>query len=298
MRKDEGIKIITFCLIGNLLLLALKGSVGLFFGSQALTADAVNSAGDALASLVVLLGLRYAMRPRDEDHHYGHGKMEALVSLFVGIFILVGTGFLIYDVVTSIINMEMAQPSFFALGAAAVSLVLKGVMYKITSDAGKRLNSIAIMASARDHKNDIFATSGAVIATILVIVGARFGFESLLLYAEPIIAGLISLFIIKTAVEIIIEASKMLLDAAPSKRTVDELKQIIADTEGVVRISWVMCRQMGRGLLVDAAVEVLADISVLSGHDIGDEVKFGIMARFPEVTDVVVHVNPCDTNCK
>ncbi len=292
MKKDAGIKIITFCLIGNIVLMLLKGSVGLVFGSQVLSADAVNSAGDVMSSLVILLGLRYALKPHDEDHHYGHGKMEALVSLFVGIFILVGIGFLVRSIIVTIIANEAMQPSYIALIAAVISVAVKVVMYKKTSDAGKTLNSIAIMTSAKDHKNDIIATSGAVVAISLALVGARFGVSFLLMYAEPVMAGIIALFIIKTGIEIIIESSKMLLDAAPDKEIVEDLKSIIAGVDGVEGLSWVKCRKMGRGLLVDAAIEVLGCIKVEEGHEIGDEVKFAIMARYPEVADVVIHINP------
>ncbi|MBT3320243.1 MAG: cation transporter [Clostridia bacterium] len=292
MQKDAGIKIITFCLIGNIVLLALKGSVGLVFSSQVLTADAVNSAGDVMSSLVVLLGLRYALKPHDEDHHYGHGKMEALVSLFVGIFILVGIGFLVRSIIITVIESEIVQPSYIALIAAVVSVAVKVVMYKKTSTAGKSLNSIAIMTSAKDHKNDIIATSGAAVAISLALIGQHFGVSFLLMYAEPVMAGVIALFIVKTAIEIIIESSKMLLDAAPDKETVADLESIIAGVPGVEGLSWVKCRKMGRGLLVDAAIEVLGCIRVEEGHDIGDEVEFAIMLRYPEVTDVVIHINP------
>lgn len=294
MKKDEGVKIISFCLVGNLFLFLLKGAVGLLAGSAVLKADAVNSAGDAMSSIVVLLGLRYAMRPHDEDHHYGHGKMEALVSLIVGITILIGIGFLIRDIVIAIQFCEETSPSFFALGAAMISIGVKAVMYKKTNEAGKRLFSIAIMTSAKDHKNDLFATSGAVIAIALAFLGQRFGIEILLMYAEPVIAGLMSLFIIKSAIEIISEASKMLLDAAPDKETVNGIKTVVIESSGVYKLNWVKCRQMGRGLLVDAAIEVSGSISVEQGHAIGDDVKFAIMAKYPDVIDVVVHINP---NC-
>jgi len=292
MKRDEGINIITFCLVGNLILMLLKGAVGLAVGSQVLRADAVNSAGDAMSSFAVLLGLRYAMRPRDEDHHYGHGKMEALVSLFVGIAILVGIGFLVSDIVQGFVHCAQTEPSFIALGAAAVSIALKAVMYKKTYASGNRLNSIAIMTSAKDHRNDIYATSGAAVAILLAFAGQRFGVRMLLLYAEPIIAAIMSLFIVKTAIEIIIEASRMLLDAAPDKKTVDDMGRIARETEGVHSLNWANMRKMGRGMLVDVAVEVDGSISVLKGHDIGDKVKDAIMARYPEVIDVVVHINP------
>ncbi len=293
MKKDEGIKIIVYCLISNLFLFLLKGAVGLLFGSAVLKADAVNSAGDTMSSFVVLLGLRYALKPHDEDHHYGHGKMEALVSLLVGVTILIGIGFLIRDIVIAIQFCEEAQPSFFALGAALVSIAVKAVMYKKTVSAGRRLSSIAIMTSAKDHKNDLFATSGAVVAIVLAFLGLQFGVPVLLMYAEPVIAALMSLFIIKSAVEIISEASKMLLDAAPDKDTVNSIRAIINNSQGVENLNWVKCRKMGRGILVDAAIEVRRSITVEQGHDIGDDVKFGIMAKYPEVIDVVIHINPC-----
>ena len=290
--KDEGVKIIAFCLLGNFILLVLKGSVGLIVGSAVLKADAVNSAGDVLSSLVVLLGLRYAIKPQDEGHHYGHGKMEALVSLVVGIMILVGIGFLLRDIIDALINQAESSPSWLALFAALLSIAVKIVMYKKTAAAGKRLSSIAIMTNAKDHKNDIFATSGAVVAIALALAGKQFGIPFLLHYAEPVIAGVISLFIIKTAVEIITEASRMLLDAAPDKDTVESIKKMAADIDGVEKLNWVKCRKMGRGMLVDIAVEVCGSISVEDGHAIGEDVKKEIMSKYANVIDVLVHINP------
>ncbi|MGI5849806.1 MAG: cation diffusion facilitator family transporter [Christensenellales bacterium] len=292
MQKDEGVKTITFCLVGNLFLLLLKGTVGLIVGSSALKADAVNSAGDVMSSFVVLLGLRYAIKPRDEDHHYGHGKMEALVSLVVGIMILISIGFLLRDIVLAIINKSPVPPSLFALVAALLSVIVKIIMFKKTNAAGKRLASIAIVTNAKDHKNDIFATSGAILSIALALVGQHFRISFLLLYSEPVIAAVISIFIVKTAAEIITEASKMLLDAAPEKEVVSSIREITVRTAGVSKLDWVKCRKMGRGLLTDVAIEVNGHISVEEGHAIGDEVKSAIMFEFPDVIDVLVHINP------
>ena len=294
--RDEGVKIVTYGLIGNVFLAMLKGSVGLIFASQVLTADAVNSAGDVMTTFVVLLGLRYAIKPHDEDHHYGHGKMEALVSLFVGIFILVGTGFLVRSIIINLINKEALEPSFIALAAAVVSIAVKVVMYRMTYSVGKKLNSIAILTSAKDYRNDIIATSGAVVAIALAIIGKAAGANVLEVYSEPVMAFIIALFIVKTAVEIITESSKMLLDAAPDKDTVEGMRRAIDEVEGVEFINWVKCRKMGRGLLVDAAIEVDGSLKVSTGHDIGDEAKFAVMARYPEVLDVIIHINPKEQN--
>ncbi|NLT97035.1 MAG: cation transporter [Christensenellaceae bacterium] len=290
--RDEGVCIITYCLIGNILLLLLKGAVGLVMGSEALKADAVNSAGDSLAAVVVMLGLRYSLKPQDEGHHYGHGKMEALVSFIVGLMVLAGTVFVIRDAVGAAINGETAPPSPWALGAALVSVAVKAVMFIVTYRAGKRLNSIAVMTNAMDHRNDIFATSGAAVAIGAAMIGEHFGVEPLVRYAEPVIALVISGFIVKTAVGILKVSSAMLLDAAPDEATMEGLREAVLKTPGVEHISWIKCRRMGRGLLADVAVEVDGDIRVCDGHDIADALRDNVMAAFPEMIDVVVHINP------
>jgi len=290
--RDEGVRIITYCLIGNILLLLLKGAVGLIMGSEALKADAVNSAGDSLAAVVVMLGLRYSLKPNDEGHHYGHGKMEALVSFIVGLMVLAGTVFVIRDAVGAAIYGETAPPSLWALGAALVSVGIKAVMFIVTYRAGKRLNSIAVMTNAMDHRNDIFATSGAALAIGVSMLGEHFGIEPLVRYAEPVIALVISGFIVKTAVSILKVSSAMLLDAAPDEETMEGLREAVLKTPGVEHISWIKCRRMGRGLLADVAVEVDGDIRVQDGHDIADALRDNVMAAYPEMIDVVVHVNP------
>ena len=290
--RDEGVCIITYCLIGNILLLLLKGAVGLVMGSEALKADAVNSAGDSLAAVVVMLGLRYSLKPQDEGHHYGHGKMEALVSFIVGLMVLAGTVFVIRDAVGAAIYGETAPPSLWALGAALVSVGIKAVMFIVTYRAGKRLNSIAVMTNAMDHRNDIFATSGAALAIGVSMLGEHFGIEPLVRYAEPVIALVISGFIVKTAVSILKVSSAMLLDAAPDEETMEGLREAVLKTPGVEHISWIKCRRMGRGLLADVAVEVDGDIRVCDGHDIADALRDNVMAAFPEMIDVVVHINP------
>lgn len=290
--KDEGVRILTYGLFGNIFLMFLKGVIGLLFSSQALTADAVNSASDVMTTFVVLMGLRYSLKPHDEDHHYGHGKMEALVSLFVGFFILAGIGFLAVDIIGRLKSGEVAEASYVALSAAIVSVAVKAVMYKKTVEVGRKINSIGVMTSAKDYRNDILTTSGAAAAILLAIIGQKFGVSVLRQYSEPVMASVIALFIVKTAIEIITESSKMLLDAAPDRETVEKMRHIVEDVDGVIEANWVKCRKMGRGLLVDAAIEVDGVLSVQKGHDIGDEVKFAVMAKYPEVIDVVIHINP------
>ncbi len=292
MRDDYGLKIITLCLAGNVFLFLLKGGVGLWAGSEALKADAVNSAGDVLSGVIVLLGLRYSLKPGDKDHHYGHGKMEALVSLIVGIMIIAGMCFVAYEAVNSVISQTVSPPSWYAFGAAMVSVLIKLLMFKATYKAGKRLNSMAVITSAKDHRNDILATFGAVAAIGAAFIGIHFNIYALTVYSEPAIAVLIGMLIVKTAIGIIAESSRMLLDAAPDDNTMHSLRAQAEGVPGVVNICWLKCRRMGRGLLVDIAVGVCGRLSVLEGHDVADAVSDAIKADFSQVIDVIVHINP------
>lgn len=292
MQRDYGLRIITLCLIGNIFLLLLKGAVGLWAGSEALKADAVNSAGDVLSGVVLLLGLRYALKPGDRDHHYGHGKMEALVSLIVGIMIIIGMCFVAYEAVSNALAKTVSPPSWYAFGAAAVSIIVKLLMFKATYEAGKRLNSIAVITSAKDHRNDIMATSGAAVAIGAAFAGMHFGIQALAIYSEPVVAILIGVLIVKTAIGIIADSSRMLLDAAPDENTIQALRTQAERVSGVRSIGWLKCRRMGRGLLVDVAVGVNGSLSVHEGHDVADAVHDALKASFAQVIDVIVHINP------
>lgn len=291
MKQDKGERIILFCLMGNAFLLVLKGAAGILGRSQALQADAINSAGDVLTTAIILLGVRFSQKPRDEDHHYGHGKLEALASLSVGVIILAGVAFLWREIVLTVINRDFQHPSVWALFVAAAAIGIKFYMYKKTLQVGRELNSIAVIANAKDHRNDVFATSGTLAAIAFGLIGARYGIGAFY-YVEPAAAGIMSIFIIKTALEIVTDAVKMLMDAAPDREKVKEIEDSIRHCDGVEHINWIRSRRIGRGYLVDMAIEVEGDLTVTEGHAIADRIKHSIHTAVPEVLDVLVHVNP------
>jgi cation diffusion facilitator family transporter len=291
MKRDKGERIILFSLAWNAFLLLLKGTVGILGGSQALQADAINSAGDVLTTAIILLGVRFSQKPSDEDHPYGHGKLEALSSLLVGVFILLGVGFLWREIVMTVINRDFQEPSVWALVVSAAAIGIKYYLYRKTLKVGKQLNSIAVIANAKDHYNDVCATSGTLVAVAFGLAGARYGIEAFH-YVEPAAAGIMSVFIVKSAVEIMSAAVKMLMDAAPDKDKIAAIEASIRNCEGLEHINWIRCRQIGRGYLVDMAVEVDGDLTVTEGHAIADAIMHRIHAAVPEVLDVLVHINP------
>jgi len=241
--NDPGVSIVIYAIMLNAALFLIKGAAGIFAHSTALQADAVNSAGDTMSSLAVYFGLRYAIKPQDKDHHYGHGKMEALVSLFVGLVVLVSSGFLWRSIIEVLTTQAFLETNVWALVVALVAIATKFVMYRRTLAVGRSINSLAVQTNAKDHRNDIFATSATAVAIILSLVAYAFNIEALR-YAEPIAAAVMSIFIIKTGIEIIADSSKMLLDAAPNMETLDHLDKVVEKCSGVEKMNWLKSRTL------------------------------------------------------
>ena len=290
---DIGVKIVTMATIINVALLIFKGVIGLLTNSAALQADAVNSAGDTMSSVAILFGIKFALKPSDEDHHYGYGKMEALVSLFVGVSIIASTGFLWSSIIKIISSGRFYEASFLALIAAVIALAVKIFLFINTMRVGKKINSIAVQTNAKDHRNDIIATIGTVAAIALSLVGGRLGIAAFR-YAESVAAGITSFFIVKAGIDIISSSAKMLLDAAPDDKTIAKLEATARSCVGVEDLDWLKCRTVGRGILVDLAVEVDPDLSVKEGYDIDANIIKTIHKKFKTVLDVQVQINPDD----
>lgn len=289
--KDAGVTVVTLSIVLNIILLVLKGIVGVMTNSAALQADAVNSAGDTISSLAILFGIKFAMRPQDEDYHYGYGKMEALVSFIVGLIILASTAYLWITIISTIKSSSYFQPSFWALMTAVVAILVKILLYIRTMRVGKQINSIAVQTNAKDHRNDIIATAGTVIAIGLSLIGSKLGII-IFKYAEIIAAAITSIFILKAGLEIVTSSTKMLMDAAPDDNTLEKLEKTVAKCEGVLDLDWLKCRTIGRGLLVEVAVEVDPDLSIKEGHAIDDNIIKTIHNEFKDVLEVQVQINP------
>jgi cation diffusion facilitator family transporter len=274
----------------NVLLAAVKGLVGWMSGSRALVADAVHSAADVVASLAVIVGLRIAKKPPDQDHPYGHGKAEMISSALVGI-LLVGAA---VEVVTDGIRGLFSpppEPKVAAAATAFAAIVFKEAMFRYSYHLGRRLNSRSLVASAYDHRSDVISSTAALTGIVLAVVGASVHVH-VLLYADAVASILVGLLVAKMGYEVVRDASNALMDTVVNEQDMIRYRDFIEAIEGVARIDELRVRDHGRYVIIDVKIGVDADISVAAGHEIAAEVKRRIMAAFPNVLDVFVHVNP------
>ena len=272
----------------NLLLAAGKLLAGLLAQSGAMVSDAVHSASDVFSTVIVIIGMRAAAKDSDKEHPYGHERMECVAAVVLAV-VLAGTGVGIglsgVNKIISSSSEELAVPGILALVAAAVSIAVKEIMYQYTRRAAKKINSGALMADAWHHRSDALSSVGSLIG----ILGARLGIPVL----DPLASVIICVFIEKAAIDIFRDAIDKMVDKSCPAETIENMKTVILQTEGVCGVDELKTRLFGAKVYVEVEIAVAADKTIVEAHDIAEQVHGAIEAAFPEVKHCMVHVNPC-----
>ena len=273
-------------LVVNVLLTVAKAVGGIVFRSQALIADAVHSLSDLATDLAVIFGVKYWSAPPDSSHPYGHGKIETLVSAFIGIALaLVALGLVSDAVATLRSENDSGGPGLPAFFIALFSVFSKEWLFRWTRREARKLNSKAVEANAWHHRSDAISSIPAAIAVSLAY------FFPDLHFIDPVGAILVSFFIFHAAWKIVKPTLLELSEAGNPEREA-KLKWIALSVEGVRGVHQVRCRQVGSSSLADLHILVAPEMTVRDSHALSHRVRRAILDAIPEVTDVVIHVEP------
>jgi cation diffusion facilitator family transporter len=268
--------------VANAVLVALKTAAGLAGGSSVLVADAVHSLSDLATDILVLLGLRVASKPPDEEHPYGHGRYETLSTvLLAGVLLVVAAG-IAWDASSRF--GETGRPATITLWAAALSIAVKETLFHVTLRAGRRCHSSLVIANAWHHRSDALSS----VAAFAGILGARMGFPIL----DPAAAVVVAALIAKMALQLLVEAIREVTDATLERDILHELGADIRRLPGVVSFHELRARRMGPRLLVDLHVEVEGSTTVSDGHQVAERVRQLVFQKQAGVSEVLVHVDP------
>jgi cation diffusion facilitator family transporter len=276
----------------NIFLVALKGIGGILSGSIALVADAFHSASDSAASIAVLIGLKIANKPPDEEHPYGHGKAESIAAKVVA-FILVLAGLEIASTsIRSLFAHDMPEPpETFAIWISAVTIIIKEILFRYKMNIGKKTNNKAIIANAMDHRADALSSIAAFIGISTSIYGTQLGLPYSV-YADPLAGAIVSVFVIKMGWNIFFDAAGDLMDKSLAKKDLDRIELVLKDVQGVEEIHEIRGRQMGPQIVVDLKIGVDDNITVREGHNIAVSARNRLIEQYDDIHDVLVHVNP------
>ncbi|MEC4676089.1 MAG: cation diffusion facilitator family transporter [Nitrospirota bacterium] len=271
--------------LGNLLAAVFKFVVGVLAGSKGLVADSLHSAADAISSLFILISLKISGKPRDEDHPYGHGKVEYISSLVASVFLFFGATAIFLDALhTFSAGGVRGVPKNAAIVATVISLIYSYLMYSSNKCTGTQMESPALLADAAESKAD----SAASIAVLAGLIGTKIGF----VHADTIAAVVVSLLVFHMSVEIFFTGVHGLVDVAVDKELLDEILGVSQAVEGVRGVSDIKTRRMGQKNAVDISVEVPSETSVLEAHRIAGNVKAAIQDRIGSVEAIFVRTVP------
>jgi len=288
VRQSYGKLVGVVGIVANLLLSLAKLLCGYFFHSVSLTADGANNLSDMGNSLVTYIGFHLAGKPADKDHPYGHARYEYITGLLVSFLILMLGLSLLKTAVEDIFFPKETIFHDVAIWIMVGAVLVKLWLYFFYRGIGKKLDSVAILANAKDSLNDVFSTSGVLLSFLL---GKMFH-----LPLDGYVGALVSLLILYSGWELVRNTMSQLLGEAPKPELVNEIKTEILDFhESIIGIHDLMVHEYGAGqLFVSVHVEVPASQSILTSHDIVDQIEVHFMKEHG--IQMVIHLDPVETD--
>ena len=270
-------------IIGNLFLLVIKGIVGIFTHSQAMIADSINSASDIVSSVLTYIGNRIASKPRDDDHHLGHGKAEYIYSLLISILIMLVAITVFKDAIMSFFIPSEFSFSFWYVIVCIVTILVKLSLFLYTNYIYKKYNNLLLLANSKDHRNDMIVTTFTLISGIFVYFN---------IYWVDSLVGLgIAIFILITGIKIFVDSYNVLMDKAMNEETKREVMNIIDKYEEVKKIQHFNATPVGYMYQVSFTIFVDGNLSTYESHDIANRLEKEI-SNLDDIYLTIIHVNP------
>lgn len=271
---------------GNLFLLLIKGIVGFISGSQAMIADAFNSASDILSSIMTFFGQRIASKPKDEDHNLGHGKAEYIYSMLISIIMIIMVFKVFKDSIVNLFTLEKATFTPWLIVVCALTIIIKIGLFLYTNRLYKKNKSLLLKANRNDHRNDCILTSLNLIACVLGYYG---------IYSVDSVAGIfISIWIFVVAYKIFIESYDILMDKSIDDETKEKVYEVISAHKEIKKISHFNSTPVGYMYQISFTIFVDGNLSTFDSHEIANNLEKEIDKKFPEIYLTVIHVNPID----
>lgn len=270
-------------IVGNIFLLIIKATIGFLCKSQAMIADAANSAGDIFASLMTFIGNKIASEPDDETHNFGHGKAEYIFSLLISISMIVVSFKLLYDSIFSLINGSKLVFSWFLVIVCLITIIIKSLLYLYTDKLSKKFNNILLEANKKDHRNDCIVTTFTLISVLLSLLG--------IYWFDGIVGVGISVWICFTGLKIFIESYNILMDISIDENTLNLITELIKKYSQIQKVDKISSTPVGYQYLIVLTIYVDGNMTTFDSHNLADKLENEI-TKLENVYKTIIHVNP------
>ena len=273
-------------IVGNLFLLIIKGIIGLVTNSQAMIADAFNSAGDIFSSVMTFIGNKIASKPSDDDHNLGHGKAEYIYSMLISIAMGLMALKIFFNSFVSLINGNNYRFSKWLIVVCIVTILVKLSLYFYTNNLSKKYNNLLIKSNSLDHRNDCILTFFNLIACILTLFN--------IYWFDGVVGVVISVWIIYTSIQIFIDSYDVLMDKSISDETKKKVLDIASNHPEIKKINHFNSTPVGYRYQISLTIFVDGNLTTFESHKIADDLEKEISSKVEEIYLAVIHVNPID----
>lgn len=288
------IKITALALIANILLIALKLTLGILGKSQTVINSSIDSILDVIVAIVVIIFGAKSRKRSDKDHQYGHERIESVVSIILGMIMVVTAFELGLEAIKLIVGhikgtATIKKPNYLAAIAMGSTIIIKVFLYLITRAQYRKARSQVLKTLATDHLTDSLVAFVAIIAVLFAILDV--------VVLEPIGALMVALCILYNGFMVVKSSVVQVIDQSADKETIKEIRETILSVPGVRRIDLMKTRQFGMKLYVDVEIAVDNDLTMLEAHEISHDVHDLVEETYPYIKHCMVHINPVEDKC-
>lgn len=282
-RYDSTKKAGIFGILGNIFLLIIKAIVGIASNSQAMVADAANSASDIFASFMTFIGNRIASEPGDKSHNFGHGKAEYIFSLFISISMIFVSAKLLYNSILSLVLQDAFTFSWFLVAVCIATIFVKLSLFLYTNRLSKKYKNILLEANMKDHRNDCIVTTFTLISILFSLLG--------IYWFDGVVGIGISIWICYTGVKIFIESYNVLMDISIDQETEKMILDLAHSYKDIKKLDDIYSTPVGYQYIIVLTIYVDGNMSTFDSHKLADSLEQDI-SRLDKIYKTIIHVNP------
>ena len=272
-----------FGIFGNIFLLIIKAIVGFASHSQAMIADAANSASDIFASLMTFIGNHIASEPGDKTHNFGHGKAEYIFSMFISISMIFVAAKLLYDSTISLFLQEAFTFSWFLVSVCIITILVKLSLYLYTHRLFKKYDNILLEANMKDHRNDCIVTTFTLVSILASLLG--------IYWFDGIVGIGISIWICYTGIKIFIESYNVLMDISIDSNTEKMILDLAHSYKEIKKLDDISSSPVGYQYIIVLTIYVDGNMSTFNSHALADSLEKDI-TKLDKIYKTIIHVNP------
>lgn len=276
-----------FSILGNALMAVLKGLAGIFGNSHALIADAIESTADVFSSALVLFGMKYSSRPPDENHPYGHGRIEPLITFTIVAFMVVSATWIIYSSIQNMGNADEDLPHAFTLYVLGGIILFKELSYRFVMKKGRETDSLTLKSDALHHRTDAVTS---LVAFVGIAIALATGYKE----ADEWAALLTAVVILYNAYRIFRPALGEMMDEHRYDELTQKIRAVSKTVPGIIYTEKCLIRKTGMQYQVDLHAVVDPEITVREGHDLAHQLQDTLYEKLPQIQYVLIHIEPDD----